>query len=67
MPDPYSLVDGVGSPIIPLTFSIDNPAIGELVSNDDLQIFFFLGGWGRDKNTLFFHFLDMNTLFFSCI
>lgn len=38
MPDPYSLVDGVASPIIPLTFSIDNPAIGELVSNDDLQI-----------------------------
>lgn len=47
MPDPYSLVDGVGSPIIPLTFSIDNPAIGELVSNDDLQIFFFLGGRGQ--------------------
>lgn len=46
MPDPYSLVDGVGSPIIPLTFSIDNPAIGELVSNDDLQIFFFWGGGG---------------------
>lgn len=66
MPDPYSLVDGVGSPIIPLTFSIDNPAIGELVSNDDLQFFFFFGG-RRDKNTLFFHFLDMNTLFFSCI
>lgn len=36
--DPHSLVDGVGSPTIPLTtFSIDSPAVGELISIDDLQ------------------------------
>lgn len=36
--DPYSLVEGVDSPIIPLTtFSDDSPSRGELVSNDDLQ------------------------------
>ena len=39
MPDPYSLVDGVDSPITTLTtFSIDNPANSEFVCNDDLQI-----------------------------
>lgn len=38
MLDPYSLVHGVVSLIIPLTkFSADVPAIGELVSIDDLQ------------------------------
>lgn len=40
MLDPHSLVEGVESPITPLTtFSNDSPAIGELVSIDDLQIF----------------------------
>lgn len=35
---PYSLVDGVVSPIIPLaTSSDDRPQIGEFVSNDDLH------------------------------
>lgn len=39
MEDPYSLVDGVPSPISPLTtFSIDKPARGEIVSRDDLHI-----------------------------
>ena len=36
--EPYSLVDGVVSPIIPLTtFSDDRLSIGEFVSNDDLH------------------------------
>lgn len=36
--DPYSLVEGVESPVIPLTtFSDESPSSGELVSIDDLQ------------------------------
>lgn len=37
MLDPYSLVEGVASPITPsTTFSADSPATGEFVSIDDL-------------------------------
>lgn len=44
MLDTYSLVEGVVSPIIPLTtFSDDSPAMEEFVSIDDLQPFFMEG------------------------
>jgi hypothetical protein len=44
MLDAYSLVEGVVSPITPLTtFSDDSPATGEFVSIDDLRPFFYGG------------------------
>jgi hypothetical protein len=46
MLDAYSLVEGVVSPITPLTtFSDDSPATGEFVSIDDLRPFFYGGKW----------------------
>lgn len=53
MLDPYSLVEGVVSPITPLTtFSADNPATEEFVSNDDLWTFDnFLSYSSKDQIT----------------